>query len=56
MAAELIEAKVDLIVGISSTATRALVQLTRTTPLVTREGTSRASSWTPPSSTASGWK
>ena len=34
MAAELIEAKVDLIVGISSTATRALVQLTKTIPLV----------------------
>jgi len=34
MAAELIEAKVDLIVGISSTATRALVQQTRTIPLV----------------------
>jgi putative tryptophan/tyrosine transport system substrate-binding protein len=34
MAGELIEAKVDVIVGISSTATRALVPLTRTIPVV----------------------
>jgi putative tryptophan/tyrosine transport system substrate-binding protein len=34
MAGELIEAKVDVIVGISSTATRALVSLTRTIPVV----------------------
>ncbi len=34
MAGELIEAKVDVIVGISSTATRALTPLTRTIPVV----------------------
>lgn len=34
MAGELIEAKVDIIVGISSTATRALTPLTRTLPVV----------------------